>query len=108
MENIRERNVNKLIEQEANGTIGASTVEVENNECDEKTLNSYKEMTNQDWYNIIYSQVIKQHVLFVRGGMIEMKQDIRFLGKEKIMDMIAKNEYVINCLEEMDDLLADK
>lgn len=100
MENIRERNVNKLIEQEA------SVTEVENGEASEKAIEEYKSMTKENWYDTIYSEVIRQHALFVRGGIIEMKQDIRFLGKAKIMDMISKNEYVINCLEELDSLLA--
>lgn len=102
----RERTVNKLVTQVANDTMGGILNSIEYNELSEDELQTYKNMTKEDWYEDIYKDILREPRLFVKGGWIEIKKDIKFLGKEKILEIIANNEYVINCLEELDSLFA--
>lgn len=106
MGNSREKLVKKAISQIASEEMGGITNAIADNALAEDELEVYKNMTADDWYKDIYESLLKLDKVYVSGGYIEIKEDIKFLGKERIFELIKENEIVQDCLEELDSLLA--
>jgi hypothetical protein len=83
MTNFRESLVKKVIRQEANWVIGG----YENGIADGKLseMPSKEALTKE-----VYTAVMNSDVVEVGGGLIPVRKDIRFLGKERLQFLVAE------------------
>ncbi len=78
---MRERNVNLLIRERANWVIGGYENSVSDGIIEE--MPPVEKMEKE-----IYNEVMSTNHIQIKAGLLEIKKDIRFLGKEKIVRTI--------------------
>ena len=80
---MREKAVSRLAKQKAMWVIGGHENAIEDGVQD--SMPSDDVLVQE-----VYNEVIKYPRVQVGGGVIELKKDIRFLGKDKLMEIVRK------------------
>jgi hypothetical protein len=82
MENKREKFVKMVVRQESNNVIGGYDNSLLDGEIE--VMPSKDELVSE-----IYFNVMRADVLETRMGLVKVKEDIRFVGTARIMEMVT-------------------
>lgn len=82
--NVREQTVKKLIKQKINWVVGGYENAVSDKHIEE--MPSREQIADE-----VYQEVIDSKYLEIGAGLMPIQKDIRFLGKQRIKQLIKEN-----------------